>query len=297
MSNTARLPIVLLGLLLSCAVPAAAQEDGGDCKDHPLFSRMPNHYIYRCEHSQFEMRRFPVGPLNNEGKAKLNEVEGEFWMIEYAIKDGATKASGLQVQRNFQNAARQAGGSVEGTYPQWCTLELDESFHEGNSCTDYGTTLKLNKAGREYWTFVNATNEGYKLYLLGAGQMKQDVSVNELVDKLNKDGFLTLYINFDTGKATIKPDSDKTLDAAAAALKAALDLKVEVGGHTDNVGTPQANERLSGERAKAVMAALVKRGVAANRLTAKGYGQSAPIADNRGEEGRAKNRRVELVKK
>jgi outer membrane protein OmpA-like peptidoglycan-associated protein len=127
--------------------------------------------------------------------------------------------------------------------------------------------------------------------------MAQEVSVNELVEKLNKDGFLTLYVNFDTGKATIKPDSDKTLDDAAAALKAASGLKIEVGGHTDNVGTPQANEKLSDERAKAVMAALVKRGVAANRLTAKGYGQSSPIADNRSEDGRAKNRRVELVKK
>jgi outer membrane protein OmpA-like peptidoglycan-associated protein len=287
----------LLGLLLSCALPAFAQEDGGDCKDHPLFTRMPNHYIYRCEHSQFEMRRFPVGPLNSEGKARLKEVEGEFWMIDYVIKDGATKASGLQVQRNFQNAARQAGGTVEGTYPQWCTLELDESFREGNSCTNYGTTLKLGKGAREFWTFVHAPGEGYRMYILEVGAMNQDVSVNELVDKLNKDGFLTLYINFDTGKATIRPDSDRTLDDAAAALKAAPNLKVEVGGHTDNVGTPQANEKLSGERAQAVMAALVKRGVAANRLTAKGYGQSAPIADNRIEDGRAKNRRVELVRK
>ena len=135
------------------------------------------------------------------------------------------------------------------------------------------------------------------MYILEVGAMNQDVSVNELVDRLNKDGFLTLYINFDTGKATIRPDSDRTLDDAAAALKAAPNLKVEVGGHTDNVGTPQANEKLSGERAQAVMAALVKRGVAANRLTAKGYGQSAPIADNRIEDGRAKNRRVEIVKK
>jgi outer membrane protein OmpA-like peptidoglycan-associated protein len=69
-----------------------------------------------------------------------------------------------------------------------------------------------------------------------------------------------------------------------------------VAGHTDNVGTPDANMKLSQERAQAVMAALAQRGVGADRLTAKGYGQTAPVADNRSEEGRAKNRRVELVK-
>jgi outer membrane protein OmpA-like peptidoglycan-associated protein len=74
-------------------------------------------------------------------------------------------------------------------------------------------------------------------------------------------------------------------------------LRVEVAGHTDNVGASEANQRLSQERAQAVMAALVARGVKADRLTAKGYGQTTPVADNRTEDGRTKNRRVELVKK
>ena len=302
MGTFARRGTVAWGLaLLLGAAPAAAEPDAEGCKDHPLFNRMPNHFIYTCQHSQFEMRRFPVGPLDKENKARLREVEGEFWFVDYLLNEGAVKASGLQIQRNYQNAAKRAGGSVEGSYPEWCSFELDPSFAEGNSCTNHGTTLKLNKGGKDYWVFVNAVGSGggpgYRLYILAVGEMAQEVSVNELVDKLNKDGFLTLYVNFDTGKATIKPDSDATLDTAAAALKSAASLKIEVGGHTDNVGTSQANEKLSDERAKAVMAALVKRGVAANRLSAKGYGQSAPIADNRSEDGRAKNRRVELVKK
>ena len=299
MLNVKRCAPFVFGVMVLFAAPVMAEPDADGCKDHALFNRMPNHYIYGCGHSQFEMRRFPIGPMDKEGKTGLQEVEGEFWMVEYAINDGATKASGIQIQRNFQNAARQAGGSIEGTYPQWCTLMLDDSFQLGNGCTNYGTTLKFSKGGREFWTFVNAVSasDGYTLFILERGAMKQEVSVNELVEKLNKEGFLTLYVNFDTGKATIKPDSDKTLDDAAAALKAAPNLKVEVGGHTDNVGTPQANEKLSSDRAQAVMAALVKRGVAASRLTAKGYGQSSPVADNRSDEGRAKNRRVELVKK
>ncbi|HUP90883.1 MAG TPA: OmpA family protein, partial [Solimonas sp.] len=83
----------------------------------------------------------------------------------------------------------------------------------------------------------------------------------------------------------------------AKMLKSAPDLKLEVGGHTDNVGQPAANQKLSEARAQAVQAALVAQGIAAARLSAKGYGDTRPVADNRSEDGRAKNRRVELTKK
>ena len=81
------------------------------------------------------------------------------------------------------------------------------------------------------------------------------------------------------------------------ALRQAPDLKLEVGGHTDNVGTAESNLSLSDARAKSVMKYLSDKGIVASRLTAKGYGQMSPVADNRGEDGRAKNRRVELTKK
>ena len=171
--------------------------------------------------------------------------------------------------------------------------------HMGNGCTSYALTMKFVKGGRETWVFLQASERdgNYQLMISEREAMKQEVAVNEMADKLNKDGFVALYVNFDTGKATIRPDSAKTLDDAAAALKTVPAMKVEVGGHTDNVGTPEANQKLSQERAQAVMAALVQRGIKADRMTAKGYGQTTPIADNRTEEGRGKNRRVELVKK
>lgn len=80
-------------------------------------------------------------------------------------------------------------------------------------------------------------------------------------------------------------------------LKINPDLKIGVEGHTDNVGTPASNKTLSEARAKSVVSAIVSRGITADRLSPSGYGQDKPIGDNNTEEGRAKNRRVEQIKK
>jgi outer membrane protein OmpA-like peptidoglycan-associated protein len=201
--------------------------------------------------------------------------------------------------RNFQNAAKKSGGTVVAEYPGWCKAAVDETLHTGNNCILYGSTLKFGGKGKETWTFVesNGEGEGYEIWLVEREAMKQDIAVSELRERLDKDGFITLYINFDTGSATIQQDSVPQLEQVAKLLQSDPALKLEVGGHTDNVGTPDSNQKLSDARAKSVVASLVKQGIGAERMTAKGYGQSAPIADNRTEEGRAKNRRVELVKK
>jgi outer membrane protein OmpA-like peptidoglycan-associated protein len=292
-------------LSLFVAVPAVAQEDAENCKDHPLFTRMPNTYINDCKTLQFDMRGFPVGPpisSDNNGMTKIVEVEGQIYRISYVLKESVTSPpSGLQILRNFENASKKAGGTIEGSYPGWCKAGYDPERmpQMGNGCMSYGLTAKFVKGEKETWLFLQAgADDGsYLITVAEREAMKQEVSVTEMADALTKDGFITLYVNFDTGKSTIKPDSAQTLDDAAAALKLAADLKIEVAGHTDNVGTPDANLKLSQERAQSVMAALVERGVPAARLTAKGYGQTTPIADNRTEDGRAKNRRVELVKK
>ena len=102
-------------------------------------------------------------------------------------------------------------------------------------------------------------------------------------------------VQFDTAKATIKPVSDALLDEVAGVLKDHREIsKIEVQGHTDNVGLKKANQKLSQDRAASVMAALVKRGIEASRLGAKGYGQDVPLADNKKPEGRQQNRRVQF---
>ncbi len=292
--------VAALALLLLAAVPAAAEQDAENCKDHPLFTRFPNMYLADCQSSQFDLRAFPVGAPDADGATKAVEVEGPVQWFDYQLNEGATTPSGLQIMRNFENAAKKAGGTVEGQYPGWCKANYDGERmpRMGNGCMSYGLTLKFVRGGKETWVFIQASGDqgNYQMTVSEREEMKQEIAVNALADQLVKDGFVALYINFDTGKSTIKADSARTLDDAAAALKAAANLRVEVAGHTDNTGTPEANMQLSQERAKAVMAALVERGIKAERLTAKGYGQTSPIADNRTEDGRAKNRRVELVK-
>jgi OOP family OmpA-OmpF porin len=113
---------------------------------------------------------------------------------------------------------------------------------------------------------------------------------------LQAEGKIALYgLLFDTGKTEIKPESAGQLDQMVAVLKAQPALKVFIVGHTDNVGSVDANVRLSQGRAQAVVAALTQRGIAANRLQAHGNANYAPVASNASEDGRAKNRRVEMV--
>ncbi len=100
--------------------------------------------------------------------------------------------------------------------------------------------------------------------------------------------------NFETGKATLEPESFTVLDELVAYLNRKVDEKIELGGHTDNVGSAAANLKLSDERANAVRNYLLAKGVDESRVTAKGYGMSVPIADNKTEEGRAQNRRTEV---
>ena len=108
--------------------------------------------------------------------------------------------------------------------------------------------------------------------------------------KLTLDG-----VNFDNDKAILRPEALGILNNAAATLKEWGNAKVEVAGHTDAMSDDGYNLKLSQRRASAVRDYLISQGVAAERLTAKGYGEASPVADNNTEEGRFKNRRVELI--
>lgn len=254
--------------------PCFAQDCDG-CKDHPLFNRMPNFYIINTS-SNFDAFAMKVG------EDKEEQVEGEYTHLEYQFDydSGQSQPSALQVMRNYQNAAKKIGAKV---------LYQD----------DYMTTMLLNKNGQDLWISLEVINDGgfYKLDLVAIEAMEQAISANDILDALNKDGFIALYINFDTNKSEIKQESMPVVEQIAQLMKQNPALKLSVEGHTDNTGDAASNKKLSEQRAKAVSDALLAKGAAANRLSFKGWGMEVPIADNRKEEGRALNRRVELVKK
>jgi outer membrane protein OmpA-like peptidoglycan-associated protein len=128
-------------------------------------------------------------------------------------------------------------------------------------------------------------------------EQQMTAAAQEMADAINTSGKLDVYgITFATGQASITPESDQVLSDVVAVLKANPDWRLRVEGHTDNVGNAAANLKLSQARAAAVVAWLTSKGIEPARLSAAGLGDTQPVDDNKTEEGRARNRRVALVK-
>jgi OmpA-OmpF porin, OOP family len=282
--------LVLRGLLAALAATlvlstfisnAHCQDDVSGSKDYPGITRMPGYFIYDYSELPFDSFTFTV---KEAGKTKEVKVEGHKYDFRFNLKDGATMPSAVQILRNYQNAARTAGGQV---------------LYEGED----STTLRLSKGGKEAWIVVNTSNIPSGMFItmtvIEKEGMKQEVTMDAaaMAQGLHDSGEVAIYgIFFDTGKSELKSESDAALGEIAKLLKEKPALKVFVVGHTDMVGDPAANVKLSQARAQAVVTALVtKNGIAAARLTPFGAGPYAPVASNKNEDGRAKNRRVELV--
>ena len=156
---------------------------------------------------------------------------------------------------------------------------------------DVAISAHYAKNGRSIWAYLHNNGDGYDIQVADAGSVTKTMSAD-----LKKNCHVALYgVLFDFDKSTLQPVSDAVLEKILALLKQDAALKLEIQGHTDNVGNEAYNLKLSDARARSVVTWLTQHGIAAARLTSKGYGMSKPIAPNTNDEGRAKNRRVEIA--
>ena len=237
-------------------------------KDHPMFNRMSGFYITEYSAEDFGSHEFYY--LDND-----IVVEGKKTTITY-VSDKEVGA--LKIIRNFSNAIKKIGG---------------QAFEEG----DNRVVLMLKKGNAETWAEVYSYSDSYTFTIIEKGEVEQEITANAILDELNKTGKAILYINFDSGKSTIKKESMPVVEQIIEMLKQAPDIKISVEGHTDSNGSNESNLKLSQARAKSVVDAIVKGGIDISRLSSAGFGEEKPIGDNSTEEGKAKNRRVELIKK
>jgi outer membrane protein OmpA-like peptidoglycan-associated protein len=233
----------------------------------------------------YEDKDFNVFDKFMDENGKKMSVEGHYYYFNYGLNKGEKMASGPQVLRNYMNAVKKAGGNV--VYEEGC-------------CNVY---LKLKKNNRITWVRVKAyTDAGsYQVWIIEEAEMEQDIVVdaNSMMSDINAQGRVALYgIYFDFDKTEVKPESDPTLKEITKLLSDNPSLNLFVVGHTDNTGDYKYNMKLSQERAEAVVKVLVsKYNVNSKRLTSAGVGPLAPFTTNDTEEGKAQNRRVELIKK
>ena len=275
--------VILACIASALTAPALAQKHPSDKpgKDYPLFNRMQGFHRYAYDEKTFDRYEFPIDAKKTQG------VEGHTYRVTYMLNQGdGPLPSSLQIVRNHQNAVRKAGGAI-----------LYEDLH-------YGTTvMRVSRDGNDVWIDLRAIINGnrYDLVIVEQEAMVQEIVANAEAWKgdLASAGHVAIYgINFDTDKAVVKPESEPVLAEMAKLLKDNPSLNVFIVGHTDSTGSYEHNLKLSQDRAAAVVSALASaHGIAAARMTAVGVGPVAPVATNDSEDGRAKNRRVELVKR
>jgi OOP family OmpA-OmpF porin len=254
---------------------AGAQTDVEGSRDHPLVTRMPGYYIggYRVE----EFAGFDPTVIGG------NEVrwEGKKYSISYALKEDATVVSTLQIVRNYENALKKVGATILGGDERRLASEL-------------------RKSGAMSGVYIECFNDGrsYEVTIVESQAMRQDVIADAAAmgNDIAATGKTIIYgIYFDTGSATIKPESEPAIAEMTKLLKNSPTLKAYIVGHTDNTGALELNLKLSADRAESVVKALVAGGIVPGRLKAAGVGPYCPIGSNGTEQGKAQNRRVELV--
>jgi outer membrane protein OmpA-like peptidoglycan-associated protein len=263
--------------LLALPMAAVGQDDAEGCKDSALLTRIAGCGIADCSKSDFDAAELQVSLSKDP---RTTHLEGKIEKIHYTCSG----KSGLQVRRNAEQALRAAGFTLDFT---------------GYDVPDHYVTAHKGPQGVAVVASEMTGDSSYVLTTVLTEAMQQEMTsdAKAWADEIGKTGHAAIYgIEFDTGKATIKPESEKVLSEVLGMLQAQPSWKMKVEGHTDSTGTKAGNLALSQKRAESVVSWLVQKGIAQAQLEAAGLGDTKPIADNATDAGRAKNRRVELVK-
>lgn len=296
---------------------------GGGCIGYPrimpdgetlLFSRIAENGLHDLMMSRFDGGSWTapvtVPALNSEQDDKMVSVtyDGNTLVLTRSTEDGELFGTDILVT---------GPGSLLPDIAGWAYVDIRVTNSDGNllPCTigyrlrnneeerngtvvsSDGSSLVRLRSGKEY--LITMTAEGHDFRTVPVDFRKisgpDTLAVSEILTLLKKEVTITIdNLTFEYNSADITDSAAAILDIAALFLQKNDGVKVEIAAHTDDVGSPEFNLDLSNQRAEAVVEALVERGASRERLVAKGYGESDPIADNSTEEGQAQNRRVEF---
>jgi formylglycine-generating enzyme required for sulfatase activity len=206
---------------------------------------------------------------------------------------------------------------MAGNNREWCSDWYGESWYKvspeenpmgpergnnrvmrGGSWGSEAERMRISYRNREF-PYNSALDFGFRVAISGEPFVKkvETPKAPNLLQDLDTKGFVDVYgLNFDIGKAKVKPESYPIIEQMATFLKENPTMRILIEGHTDNTGSDEKNMTLSDKRAESIKAEIVKRGVDSGRMETKGFGASKPVADNKTAEGRTQNRRVTIKK-
>lgn len=285
--------VAILALILpSVNIMAQEEEPKEEIKpvtkimdDCPYFSGILTYSLNNIDDKDFDYYNFFNGDKN------IN-IAGQKWVKNYLVKDTTNVLTEKQIMLHYAEEIKGKDGKV--LFNDICDDEACE-YRKG-----FRVLTGLFKQGEtEVWLEVTSYNNGanYDLICIEKGEMKQDISASGILKALKDDGSINLFIKFDSGKSEILPENKFIIDQLKIMMIDNPDLIISIEGHTDDKGSRMARQERSEARAKAVMDALISNGVDAKRMNFIGWGDSKPLNDNDSDENRARNNRIEIVKK
>jgi OOP family OmpA-OmpF porin len=271
-----------------------------DDKTPALFSN-PNSTGYSSSDEKFDQAYVIAG-------ANLRQVEGRITFRTVLNEKAGLSALGLL--RNYTKVIKAMGGvKVNTILPTQKWLEeknlidnekmLERAHLPRRGWEEHDVYLIRNTQGN-VWIALSQNGGFTEFLVIKEQEMEQTVAMltaDNMANALKQDGHVPLYLSFDTNRDVIRQESLAAVNEIVKLLRAQPTLGLQIEGHTDNIGEKNHNQSLSLARAQSVMRALTGQKIDSSRLSAVGLGASKPINNNASEEGRAKNRRVELVRR